>query len=325
MAIRVLVSDVAAERFGGRMRAVAPGVELIELRGDGTFAGAVEQAEVVCLSPDMFGRNLHVPVLQSIPRLTALRWFHGAFVGMDHPVFRSIAERGVTVTNSPGVTAVPIAQYVLAMMLRHAKQIPAWEAAQRERVWRRVESDELTDRTVVVIGVGGIGGEVARLAGAFGMRVLGVRRRQEPVPHVDALYPPEQLQDVLGEADYLVIATPLTPQTNGMIDARALAAIKPGAYLINVARGPIVDESALIAALQDGRLAGAALDVFDKEPLPPESPLWAMENVIVTPHNAGASPRTLERSARLFIDNLRRYAAGEPLLCVVDFGDNGSG
>lgn len=317
--MQVLVTEQLVEQYGGRMRAVAPGARFIRLRGDGTFDGDVAAAEVVCLSSDMFARNLYVPLLQQIENMAAMRWFHAFVAGLDHPVFRSIAERGVTVTNSAGFNSVPIAQYVLAMMLRHAKQIPAWEAAQRERAWRRVETDELTGRTVAIVGTGGIGGEVARLAHAFGMRVLGMRRRPEMVPHIDQLYRPERLHQMLAEADYIVLATPLTPQTQGMIDAAAFASMKPEAYLINVARGPIVREDALLDALRSGRIAGAALDVFDQEPLPAESPLWEMENVIVTPHNSGASPHTLERGARIFIESLRRYASGEPLDHLVEF------
>jgi phosphoglycerate dehydrogenase-like enzyme len=318
--MRALVSDILVEEYGGRLRAVAPGIEFIQLRGDRTFDGDVSAAEIVCFSSDLFGRNLYPLLFEQLPNLTAMRWFHAFVAGLDHPVFRSLAERGVVVTNSAGFNAVPIAQYVLAMMLRHAKNIPAWEAAQRERAWRRVESDELTGRTVALIGTGSIGREVARLSHAFGMRVLGMRRRPEPIAAVDQLFPPEALHALLSEADYVVVAVPLTPATAGLIDAAAFAAMKPSAYLINVARGPIVVEAALIDALAEGRIAGAALDVFDEEPLPPESPLWSMENVIVTPHNSAASPRSLDRGARMFIDNLRRYAAGEPLLNVVDFG-----
>ena len=263
----ILVSDVVAERYGGRLRAVAPGIEFVQLLGDGSFVGPVEQAEVVTLSVDMFERGLHTALLRILDRLTGMKWFHGFFVGMDHPIFKSIADRGVILTNSPGVTAVPIAQYVLAMMLRHAKRIPQWEAAQRERAWRRVDSDELTGRTVAILGVGGIGTEVARLCAAFGMRVLGIRRTPGEVPHVDAIYPPDRLHEVLGEADYLVITCPLTAQTRGMIDAAALSRLKPSAYLVNIARGPIVVEDALVAALREDRLAGAALDVFDEAPL----------------------------------------------------------
>ena len=270
-------------------------------------------------SGDMFQRNLHGTLLRATHRMAAMKWFHGLFSGMDDPIFRTIAGRGVVVTNSPGVTAQPIAQYVLAMMLRHAKRIPAWEAAQRERAWRRVESDELTGRTVVILGVGGIGQEVARLCAAFDMRVIGLRRTPGAVPHVDLLHPPDRLHDVLPDADYLVVTCPLTPETRGMIDAAALARLKPQAYLINIARGPIVVEAALIEALEAGRLASAALDVFDVEPLPAESPLWTTTNVIVTPHNSASSPRTLDRAARVFIENLHRYVMGEPLRHVVTF------
>lgn len=318
--MHALVSDVLVEQFGGRMRAVAPGIEFVQLRSDRTFDGNLSAAEIVCFSSDLFARNLYPLIFEQLPNLTSMRWFHGTFVGMDHPIFRQIAERGVVVTNAPGVTAQPIAQYVLAMMLRHAKNIPAWEQAQRERAWRRVESQELTGQTVALIGLGGIGQEVARLAGAFGMRVLGMRRRPEPIAGIDRLYPRESLHEMLAEADYIVVAAPLTPETEGLIDAAALDALRPHAYLINVARGPIVVEQALIDALRRGRIAGAALDVFDEEPLPPESPLWSLPNVIVTPHNSAASPRTFARGAQTFIDNLRRYAVGDPLLNVVDFG-----
>ncbi|MGH2587718.1 MAG: D-2-hydroxyacid dehydrogenase [Dehalococcoidia bacterium] len=318
--MRLLTSDLLVERFGGRMRAVAPGIEFIRLRGDRTFDGDVRTADVVCLSSDLFYRDLYRTLFEELPNLMGMRWFHIFAAGLDHPVFRSMAERGVTVTNSAGFNAVPIAQYVLAMMLRHAKRIPAWEAAQRERAWQRIDSDELTGATVALVGLGSIGGEVARLARAFGMRVVAVRRRPEPDGLVDALYHAAQLHRMLAEADYVVIAAPLTPETAGLIDATAFAVMKPSAYLINVARGPIVDEAALIDALRDGRIAGAALDVFATEPLPSESPLWAMENVIVTPHGSASSPRTLDRGALIFVDNLRRYATGEPLLNVADFG-----
>jgi phosphoglycerate dehydrogenase-like enzyme len=317
--MKVLISDVVAQQFGGRMRAVAPGVEFIRLLDDRTFDGDVTAAEAVCFSSDLFQRNLYLEIMAQLPNLAAMRWFHAFVAGLDHPIFRSMAERGVVVTNSAGYNAVPIAQYVLAMMLRHAKRIPEWEAAQREKAWRRVDSDELTGRTVALIGVGNIGREVARLARPFDMRVIGVRRSQSPERDVDLLLPPQRLHEALGEADYVIIAAPLTAQTAGMIDAAAFAATKPGAYLINVARGPIVAEAALIDALREGRLGGAALDVFEREPLPQDSPLWEMGNVIVTPHNAGASPRTLERGARQFIENLRRFATGEPLEHVVEF------
>ena len=317
--VRALVSDVMIEQYGGRMRAVAPNIDFVELRGDRTFHGDVASADVVCFSSDLFARNLYPLLFERLPDLTSMRWFHAFVSGLDHPVFRSIAERGVTVTNSAGFNAVPIAQFVLAVMLRHAKRIPAWEAAQRERAWRRVESEELTGQTVGIIGLGGIGSEVARLARAFGMRVLGMRRRPDPIDHVDEIIAPASLHRLLAGSDYVVLAAPLTSETRGLLDAAAFRAMKPTSYLINVARGPIVDEAALIDALRAGAIAGAALDVFEQEPLPEDSPLWSFEQVLVTPHNSAASPRTLDRGARMFIDNLRRYALGERLHNVVQF------
>jgi len=319
--MRVLVTERLAQEYGGKLRAVAPGVELVTISATSPEPAEPETIEAVGVTNDMWVSGTWPALLRLLPHLSGLRWLHTSSAGVDSARFQDLARRGVTVTNSPGITAVPIAQYVLAMMLRHAKDIPAWEAAQRERAWRRVSSEELTEKSVLILGVGGIGGEVARLSDAFGMRVLGIRRRQEPLPHIHELAPPDRLHHLLREADYLVVACPLTHETRGMLDAAALACLKPSCYIVNVARGAVFDESALIEALQAGRVAGAALDVFDQEPLPEDSPLWTLPNVLVTPHNSGASPRTFERSARILLDNLRRFAAGEPLNNVADFTD----
>ena len=219
---------------------------------------------------------------------------------------------------------MPIAQYVLLMMLHHVKGMTAWERAQARREWVRSPSDELTGKTVALLGVGGIGAEVARLAKALGMRVVGLRRRPEPVEHVDELLPPGKEDELCAQADFLVICAPLTHATKGIIGAAELARMKPTAYLINVARGPIVQERALIEALRAGRIAGAALDVFEIEPLPPDHELWALPNVVITPHCAPASPMHIVRGTELFIENLRRYTAGRPLLNVVDPAEVGA-
>ncbi len=166
--------------------------------------------------------------------------------------------------------------------------------------------------------MGGIGGEVARLARAFGMRVLGMRRRPEMVPHVDQLYRPERLHQLLGEADYIVLATPLTTQTKGMIDAAAFAAMKSGALIYNVGRGPVIDTTALIAALESGHLGGAGLDVTDPEPLPRESPLWDMDNVLITAHTSGATPRYWDRQGELIAENIRCIQRGDRPRTLVD-------
>jgi phosphoglycerate dehydrogenase-like enzyme len=170
----------------------------------------------------------------------------------------------------------------------------------------------------VVYGLGSIGAETARLASAMGFRVLGVRRDTTAVPGVERLYPPERLADAAAEADYLVVCTPLTPATSGAISRELLARMKKTAWVVNIARGPIIDQGALTDALRAGTIGGAALDALWTEPFPADDPLWKMPNVIITPHSSNSSPRVRERSVALFKENLRRYKAGEPLLNRVD-------
>jgi phosphoglycerate dehydrogenase-like enzyme len=256
-------------------------------------------------------------VLRRLPDLPKLDWVHTSSAGIDHPSFGKLLERGVTLTNAAGVNGGVIAQHVLALMLAHARRLHTYASFQSWRIFHRLECDELDGATVLVIGLGGIGREVARLSAAFNMRVLGVRQRPEPVPHVDRLIAPPDLPAALPEADFLVLACPLTDATRGLINAQALVRMKPSAYLINVARGPVVDAAALTEALRERRIAGAALDVFDREPLPPDSPLWSAPNLTITPHTAGSSPLNPERNARFFLANLARYVRGEPLANLV--------
>jgi phosphoglycerate dehydrogenase-like enzyme len=242
--------------------------------------------------------------------------------------------RGLIVTNARGVFSDPIAEYVLMMILAVSRRLPQLLELQRERTWQPLEGTELRDVTVGIVGLGSIGQAVATLASAFGCRVIATRRRsgagdpplpaEAPAtaaaarPSIDRLSGPDGLPALLAESDFVVLAAPLTPDTEGMIDEAALAGVKPGAWLINVARGRLVDERALLRALRDGPLGGAILDTFRDEPLPPGSPFYDLPNVIVTPHTSWSSGRVLDRSVELFCDNLRHYAAGEPLVNVID-------
>ena len=261
-----------------------------------------------------------------LPQLAPrLRWLQLTSAGVDRLLESPLLRSGITVTTASGIHAIPIGEYVLGAMLALAKGFPQALAAQRERAWRPYLPEELHGKTVGIVGLGAIGREVARLAKALGMRVLACRRscpqpqeRPPEAPEVDLLLPAAQLGRLLAEADYLVLAVPLTPQTRGLIGHQELAAMKPGARLINVARGAVVDEEALLAALRAGHLAGAVLDVFRQEPLPPDSELWELPNALLTPHVSGGTPRYMERAVELFCDNLRRYLAGEPLRNVVD-------
>ncbi|MBI1886753.1 MAG: D-2-hydroxyacid dehydrogenase [Chloroflexi bacterium] len=252
----------------------------------------------------------------------ALRWVQLTSAGVDRLVESDLLRSGVMVTTASGIHAVPIGEYVIGMMLAFAKGLPRAFRAQSEAAWRPYLAEELEGKTVGVIGLGAIGKHVAKLAKGLGMRVLAVRRSDgaPPVEHIDRLLPRSGLAELLAESDYVVVAAPLTAETRHLIGDEQLAAMKPSAVIINISRGAIIDEMALVRALKEGRIAGAGLDVFAAEPLPPESDLWRLENVIVTPHISGGTPRYLERAVALFCDNLRRYLAGEPPRNLVDVG-----
>jgi phosphoglycerate dehydrogenase-like enzyme len=321
--MKLIVSAAVAERFGDRLRAVAPAATLVTLSPDGAFSAEVTDAETVYISVDGYVNGSAGRVFADLDRLRGLRWMHTFSIGLDFPGYRAVVERGITLTNGAGTQSIPIAQHVLLMMLHHARGMRAWEEAQARREWRLTPSDELTGKTVALLGLGGIGREVARLAKALRMHVVGLRRRPEPVEHVDELLPPGAVGELCARADFLVLCAPLTRATRGIVGAAELARMKRTAYLINVARGPLVDEAALVACLRERRIAGAALDVFDTEPLPPDHPLWTLPNVVITPHCAPASPLHLVRGTELFVENLGRYVSGRPLLNVVDPVDVG--
>lgn len=257
--------------------------------------------------------------LSHAPRL---RWLHTMSAGVERFLVPELIGRaGFTLTNNSGPYDIPIGEFVLATMLAAAKRLPHYQRAQDRAHWDQEQHlAELRGSTLVVLGMGSIGGEVARLACAFGMRVIGVRRRLDlpGIAGVAEVVPPERLADVAPDADFLAITAPLTPATRGLVSREVIARMKPTAWLVNIARGAIVDEAALLDALRAGRIGGAAIDAWWTEPLPPESGWWSLPNVIATPHVSNSSPRVRERTLALFLENLRRWKAGEPLLNVVD-------
>jgi len=284
-------------------------------------AGDVARVELAYFSGDVYP-DASAAFFAAALGAEKLRWLHCFNAGTDHPIFARIAERGAVVTNSPGANAVPIAHSAVAGLLALARDFPRYAAAQRERRWldpeRLPAPRDLAGQTLVVVGLGGIGTEIARLGRALGLRVVGVRRSPPPPDApVDVHATPARLALHLPRADWLALACPLTDATRGLVDAGVLAALPRGARVLNVARGEIVDEAALVRALEDGRLAGAYLDVFATEPLPAESPLWHLPNVIVTPHAAARSDGSEARQAGIFLANLARWARGEPLAHVV--------
>jgi phosphoglycerate dehydrogenase-like enzyme len=283
---------------------------------------------------------------ESVPTETPdLRWIHLPSAGIDHVRALPVWQSDIILTASQGIHMVPMAEHLFALMLALTRQVATMVRAQERREWLHdtqrphFHLTELRGRTLGIIGWGKIGETVAHLARAFGMRVVGTRWSiivPREVPHesetaytdppwlepvdapADIVYPAVQLHEVLAQSDFVVLILPLTEETRGSFAETEFGSMKRGSLFFNIGRGPVVDEAALIHALRSGRLAGAGLDVFAHEPLPPASPLWSMENVIISPHLGGMSDRTAERGIRLFAVNLSRYLAGQPLLNVVN-------
>lgn len=306
---------VVATRFGGDyvspLRERLPDFEIVDA-SEGPL-DAIADAEVGVGGPN---RKRCREVLDAAPRL---RWFHSVSAGVENLVEEFAGRDGIVLTNNSGAFDVPIAEFVLAMLFAAAKRLPVHWRNQREHRWGHLElHQELRGATLVVVGLGSIGGEVARLAVRLGMRVVGVRPSGGSAEGVASIVGPDRLAEVARDADYLAVTCPLTPSTRGLVSREVIAALPRQAWIVNIARGPIVDEAALFEALAERRIGGAALDVFSEEPLPSDSPWWDLENVIVTPHHSGFSPRIRERTLALIEKNARRYRAGEPLLNVVD-------
>jgi phosphoglycerate dehydrogenase-like enzyme len=260
--------------------------------------------------------------------LPGLRWVHASSAGAGEMVraagLPAEALGRVTVTTSSGVHAIPLAEFAILGLLAIAKELPRLVEDQRARAWPELRHPlrELDGQTVFLVGLGAIGRETARLAKAFGMRTVGFRRTPGPPPDwVDEVHGPGRLAELAGRADAMVVSLPLTEQTAGLIDRATIERLPPGCIFVNVGRGGVVDEQALVEALAERRIAGAALDVFATEPLPADSPLWTLSNVLVTPHAAALSARENERITELFCDNLRRYLDGRPLRNVVEPGE----
>jgi D-2-hydroxyacid dehydrogenase (NADP+) len=292
--------------------AVAPGIDVVQLVGDGRIADDdLGRITVACFSADAWPDRA-AAFLRVCLDAPNLRWLHTFSAGVDHPVFRSFVDRGVRLTTSSGASAVPIAHTVLMYLLALARALPAWGRAQAEHDWAPHRSLDLDGLTVGVVGMGPIGQEIARVTAAIGMRPIGMRRTVTGTEPCET-WTLDRLHELAGVVDALVLAIPLTDDTRDLIDADVFTAMRPGALFVNVARGEVVDEPALIDALTSGHLGGAALDVFATEPLPPDNALWDLPNVIVTPHSSGTTDGAHRRATDMFVENLARYAAGTTL------------
>ncbi len=311
--MRIVVPKFLLPELKSRAGSLPETITWISVNREGLFSAPPQDVEVVVLPWNLQPEAMRKLVVPSV------RWFHSVSAGVDDVLESYLRDHPAVLTNARGVFDVPIAETVLAYILMIVKRMPELFRQQQEHRWKVLPLREVTGLTVGLIGTGGIGREIACRCHALGMRVVATRRHPDrPVPCVDALRSPAQLSELLTEADFVVVAVPSTPETRGLLGAEQFATMRPSAWLINIARGAIVDEAALLAALQGGQIAGAALDVFAQEPLPPDSPLWEMSNVILTPHNSWSTPHLLQREAALFCENLRRYLSGQPLRNVVD-------
>ena len=306
----ILLSDRVEALLGEALERAAPGLPRVVLRPEGP-QGDPTTVEVAFFSGDLYPERTREFIL-AVAQAKELRWLQSFSAGVDHPWFQGLRQRGVRLTTGSGAAAVPIAQTVLLYLLALSRDLAGWLEARRRRAWEPHPVAELEGRTLGILGLGPIGLEVARLGVALRMRVIGLRRTPRGDEPCEA-WPLSRLDELLPLADALVLALPLLEETRRIVGERELALLPRGAWLVNVGRGELVDEAALVRALESGHLGGAGLDVFEVEPLPPTSPLWRLPNVIVTPHSSGASPGNLERAARIFVENLGRWVRGEPL------------
>jgi D-2-hydroxyacid dehydrogenase (NADP+) len=319
LSLVLFATDTTTARYGEQWRAVAPDLQVSQLREPVVpDAATLETFDIALLSDDLWEGKLPT-FMRACVAAPNLAWMHGFNAGTDHPVFGQLLANGVRLTTSSGAAATPIAHTVLMYLLAMTRDVPRFHRRQAARDWDQRDILDMEERTVGVIGMGPIGREVARLCAEFGMRVIGMRRTPRGDEPCET-WPLASLPELLPLVDDLVLAVPLTDDTRGLIGAAELAMMPRGAHLANIGRGALIDEPAMIASLQGGHLGAAALDVFTVEPLPQDSPLWTMPNVIITPHSSGNTAITRRRAAAMFLDNLGRYRRGEPLVNEVPAG-----
>jgi phosphoglycerate dehydrogenase-like enzyme len=329
MSSSLLISQNVVSEFGPRLAAILEGaprrLEILPFTPDlKPTAAQLAAIEATFYSRDIWegtiktalspAAKVYWPIVDAAPNL---KWLQVVSAGADQRPYEPSIQRGVRVTTSAGANAEPVGITGVTGLLMLARGFPHWMRAQQKREWRPLLGDQtppdLSSETAVIVGTGHIGKVVARMLRAAGMRTIGVRRRAAPVEHFDEVHALGEIDALLPQCDWLVLACPLTPETRGLMDARRFALLRQGAGFVNISRGEVVDEAALAATLAAGHLRGAFLDVFTTEPLAPESPLWAMPNVIITPHNSATSVGNYARGVEIFLRNLAAYLRDENL------------
>lgn len=324
MSVNILLANPLGGESCQAIKTISPDIRLIDItdlarrdyRGE---PEAKQQLDAVLAEADVvYGGRLPVNLLARAPKL---KWIQVSSAGVDRYLTAEFKKSPVILTNASGIHATPIGEFVLTFMLMFVKQMPLSFELKQKKEWRRYSSSVLRGKTVGIVGLGSIGQEVARLAKAFGMQVIATRRSVKTMRrarNVDMLLPASWLPKLLSQSDFVVITLPLTPETNKLFGDEEFRLMKETACIINIGRGPIIDEEALVRALQNKQLAGAGLDVFSQEPLPPTSLLWDLPNVMMTPHVSGGQEEYERAANRIFCANLECFLAGKKLINVVN-------
>ncbi len=327
MAVSVGIYDKALARLGAELDALQLDISLITYDRDGRFHidGAVRDAEDVeldylWLSPDISLDSIQKPIFRMVTACKSIGTLQTFNAGLDHPVYKEVAQKGTRICNS-SAQAVAISEFVMAHVLGAFHPMRERHALQQRRQWQRTPFREISRTHWLIVGYGPIGARVAHLAKAFGATITVVRRTPATSANVDRAGTLDDLANFLPDADVVVLACPLNAETRGLADAKFFAALKEGATLVNIARGALIDDLAMIDALDQGRLAGAVLDVFHQEPLPDDSPLWMHPKITLTAHTSFSGSGTRRRWDELFLNNVARFARGEDLANVVNIGD----
>ena len=306
--MRIVLCYPVEKRHIQRIAAAMPEAEIVD-------AGQQRIAEEL-FSADIYCGHAKVPVdWDGVVNGGRLRWIQSSAAGMDHCLVPAVIQSDIQVTSASGVLSDQVAEHAVAMMTGWFRGLPVFFRAQQQKEYIRRPTRDLTGKTVGIVGLGGVGRRLAEVLASFRTRILAVDMFPVDKPDwVEALWPTDRLDEMLSQVDVLVLALPLSETTRGMVDAEFFAKMKPGSLFVNMARGPLVIHGDLIDSLAGGHLAGAVIDVADPEPLPPESPLWEMPGVIITPHVAGQSESRIDKATELFCRNLRRWQAGRPLI-----------
>lgn len=309
----MLCTDTALDRSGAAWRAIAPDLDYLVLPRDRHLdQHEIGTIDIAVFSDDLWAEDRGASFMKVLLQADNVVWLHMFSAGLDNPVFGELARRGVTVTHSAGSSATPIAHTVIMQIIAMCRDVRILAVAQNTHEWLQRDVADVEGRRMGIVGLGSIGAEVARLASHFGMQVVGLRRTPSGNEPCET-WPISRLHALLPEIDDLVLTAPLNMETRGLIGADELAMLPRGAHVVNVGRGELINEPALVEALRSGQVGAAALDVFVIEPLPTTSPLWDMPNVIITPHSAGATPLAAQRAADTFADNLERFMSSRPL------------